>query len=190
MSPRFVADVLARYGLTVEQFIAADIDELEEHELRDLWLMTTFRACLDDTGRHLAIRTSVFALVIDEATARPAVRLEYDRDFGSEPDDTRLGSIAAAQRTSRSTVRPRSSRMPRQSAVSAFGAWRSSTFLSADAGSGPLHPTPTEFAERPADNPFDLDFTVGLARIELATSSLSGHSAGLIVTREAPASRP
>ena len=33
----------------------------------------------------------MFALVIDEATARPAVRLEYDRDFGSEPDDTRLG---------------------------------------------------------------------------------------------------
>ena len=35
-----VADVLARYGLTVEQFIDADIDDLEEDELRDLWLTT------------------------------------------------------------------------------------------------------------------------------------------------------
>jgi len=34
-----VAAVVERYGLTVDSFLATDLDELEDDELRDLWLM-------------------------------------------------------------------------------------------------------------------------------------------------------
>ena len=34
-----VAEVLANYGLSVDQLLQADIDDLESDELRDLWLM-------------------------------------------------------------------------------------------------------------------------------------------------------
>ncbi|MHB1089845.1 MAG: hypothetical protein ACYC06_00300 [Ilumatobacteraceae bacterium] len=34
-----VADVLANYGLSVDELLQADIDDLESDELRDLWLM-------------------------------------------------------------------------------------------------------------------------------------------------------
>lgn len=34
-----VAEVLANYGLSVDQLLQADIDDLESNELRDLWLM-------------------------------------------------------------------------------------------------------------------------------------------------------
>lgn len=37
---RDVAAVLDRYEITVEEFLNADIDDFEEDELRDLWLMT------------------------------------------------------------------------------------------------------------------------------------------------------
>src|SRR5699024_4487890 len=37
---RLVEEVLGRYGMTIEEFVAADIDELESDELRDMWLMT------------------------------------------------------------------------------------------------------------------------------------------------------
>jgi len=33
-----VAAVVERYGLTVDSFLATDLDELEDDELRDLWL--------------------------------------------------------------------------------------------------------------------------------------------------------
>ena len=34
-----VSAVLDRYGMSVADFVVADIDELESDELRDLWLM-------------------------------------------------------------------------------------------------------------------------------------------------------
>lgn len=36
---RQVAAVLARYAISVEEFVLADIDDLPSDELRDLWLM-------------------------------------------------------------------------------------------------------------------------------------------------------
>lgn len=36
---RDVASVVSRYGMTVDEFAAADLDDLEVAELRDLWLM-------------------------------------------------------------------------------------------------------------------------------------------------------
>lgn len=55
-----------------------------------LWLNVWFRVRLNDTREHLAVETSVFALCIDERSQRPAVRIEYDRGEGREPDDTDL----------------------------------------------------------------------------------------------------
>lgn len=52
-----------------------------------LWLRTSFQVRLDDTGDHLAVHRSVFGLAIDQVSGRPAVRVEYDRDQGNEPDD-------------------------------------------------------------------------------------------------------
>jgi hypothetical protein len=52
-----------------------------------LWLRTMFQVRLDETEDHLAVHKSVFGLVIDEASGRPAIRVEYDRDQGNEPDD-------------------------------------------------------------------------------------------------------
>lgn len=34
-----VAEVLANYGLSVDELLQANIDDLESDELRDLWLM-------------------------------------------------------------------------------------------------------------------------------------------------------
>lgn len=34
-----VAEVLDRYRMSVEEFVAVDVDDLESDELRDLWLM-------------------------------------------------------------------------------------------------------------------------------------------------------
>jgi len=36
---RLVIEVLDRYGMSVAEFLAADVDDLESDELRDLWLM-------------------------------------------------------------------------------------------------------------------------------------------------------
>jgi len=36
---RQVADVLTNYGMSVDDLLRADIDDLESDELRDLWLM-------------------------------------------------------------------------------------------------------------------------------------------------------
>ncbi len=52
-----------------------------------LWLRTSFQVRLDDSREHLSVVRSVFALVIDQSSKRPAVRVEYDRDQGNEPDD-------------------------------------------------------------------------------------------------------
>lgn len=51
-----------------------------------LWLRTSFQVRLDESHDHLAVQRSVFALVI-QASGRPAIRVEYDRDQGNEPDD-------------------------------------------------------------------------------------------------------
>lgn len=57
-----------------------------------LWLKVGFLVRLDDTGRHLAVDTSFFSLVIDSKSERPAIRMEYDRGRGSEPDDEEAGT--------------------------------------------------------------------------------------------------
>lgn len=36
---REVEAVLASYGMSVDQFVASDVDDLPSDELRDLWLM-------------------------------------------------------------------------------------------------------------------------------------------------------
>jgi hypothetical protein len=36
---REVEAVLARYGMSVDEFVVADVDDLPSDELRDLWLM-------------------------------------------------------------------------------------------------------------------------------------------------------
>lgn len=36
---REVEAVLARYGISVDEFVSADVDDLPSDELRDLWLM-------------------------------------------------------------------------------------------------------------------------------------------------------
>ncbi|MHB1089846.1 MAG: hypothetical protein ACYC06_00305 [Ilumatobacteraceae bacterium] len=56
-----------------------------------LSLDTRFQVRLDDFREHLAVQSSVFALVLDEKSKRPAVRVKYDRDRGSEPDDSTPG---------------------------------------------------------------------------------------------------
>lgn len=56
-----------------------------------LSLDTWFQVRLDDPREHLAVQSSVFALVMDEKSKRPAVRVEYDRDRGNEPDDATPG---------------------------------------------------------------------------------------------------
>lgn len=61
---------------------------LPDGEPPRLWLRASFQVRLDDDRDHLAVQQSVFGLVIDEKTKRPAVRVEYDRDKGNEPDDT------------------------------------------------------------------------------------------------------
>jgi hypothetical protein len=58
---------------------------------RQLWLRASFQVRMDSAGDHLAVEQSVFALVIDERSKRPVVRMEYERGRGSEPDDTSLG---------------------------------------------------------------------------------------------------
>lgn len=57
-----------------------------------LWLRTWFQVRLDDARDHLAVQSSVFALVIDEKYKRPTVRVEYDRGRGNEPDDAIPGA--------------------------------------------------------------------------------------------------
>jgi hypothetical protein len=66
---------------------------LAPDELARLWLRTSFQVRLDDSREHLAVVRSVFALVIDEGSKRPAVRVEYDRDQANEPDDVAPASV-------------------------------------------------------------------------------------------------
>lgn len=56
-----------------------------------LWLRTAFQVRMGAEGEYLAVQQSVFALVIDQRSMRPAIRVEYDREKGSEPDDAVLG---------------------------------------------------------------------------------------------------
>lgn len=77
--------------------ISAGLDEGQDPTL---WLRTSFQVRLDSTGDHLAVQHSVFALVIDQRSKRPAVRVEYDRDKGNEPD----GAIPGRHRRSAAHV--------------------------------------------------------------------------------------
>ena len=57
-----------------------------------LWLRTWFLVRLDDPRKHLAVERSAFALEIGEQNKRrPALRVEFDRDKGNEPDDLVAG---------------------------------------------------------------------------------------------------
>lgn len=57
-----------------------------------LWLRAHCQVRLDhDEKEHLAVHQSVFGLCINPETGHCAIRLEYDRDRGNEPDDPRPG---------------------------------------------------------------------------------------------------
>nr|HUW77701.1 hypothetical protein [Candidatus Nanopelagicaceae bacterium] len=58
-----------------------------EGETPRLWLSVSFQVRLDGTNKYLAIQQSFFSLVLDNDTGHPAVRIEYERDKGAEPDD-------------------------------------------------------------------------------------------------------
>ena len=51
-----------------------------------LWLRAMFQVDLNDSQQYLRVQTSVFGLCINPETNRCAIRIEYDRDKGSEPD--------------------------------------------------------------------------------------------------------
>ena len=61
-----------------------------------LFLKLSFFVSLDDTGEHLMVHQSAIHLMVDPRLGakrpRPVIRLEYDRDRGSEPDDLGGGS--------------------------------------------------------------------------------------------------
>jgi len=44
-----VTEVLANYGLFVDELLESDIDNLETDELRNLWLRRWFQVRLDDS---------------------------------------------------------------------------------------------------------------------------------------------
>ena len=52
-----------------------------------LWLKVFFQANLSSNGGYLTIQTSAFSLVIDHDTGNPALRVEFERDRGSEPTE-------------------------------------------------------------------------------------------------------
>ena len=56
-----------------------------------LWVRARYQVKLDNQAEYLAIASSIFGLCINEETGRCAVRIEYDRDKGNEPDDLRPG---------------------------------------------------------------------------------------------------
>lgn len=63
---------------------------LADDEAPRLFLRTFFVGRLDDTEQWLTIHQSVLALVVDAGgKPRPVIRLEYDREEGSDPDDER-----------------------------------------------------------------------------------------------------
>jgi len=55
-----------------------------------------FRVRLDSHGRHLAVDTSSFGLCVNKQTGNCAVRIDYDRGEGSEPDKPDRHSRSAA----------------------------------------------------------------------------------------------
>jgi hypothetical protein len=56
-----------------------------------LWIKAAFQVNLDETSEYLAVQQSVFALVVDDRTQRPVIRLEFERGGGNEPDDDTPG---------------------------------------------------------------------------------------------------
>jgi hypothetical protein len=44
---------------------------------------------LEEPYPYLTVQTSVFALAVAERDGNPAVRIEFDRDRGYEPEDTK-----------------------------------------------------------------------------------------------------
>lgn len=56
-----------------------------------LWLNVWFKVKLDSDNKYLTVQQSQFSLVLDKQSERPAVRIEYDRDKGYEPDDREKG---------------------------------------------------------------------------------------------------
>lgn len=64
-----------------------------------LWLRVRFTVGMDSVDEFLAIEASTFGLCINDETGRCAIRIEYERGRGSEPDgdeDARRHSRPAA----------------------------------------------------------------------------------------------
>lgn len=56
-----------------------------------LWLNVWFKVKFDSDSQYLTVQQSLFSFVLDKQSERPAVRIEYDRDKGYEPDDRDQG---------------------------------------------------------------------------------------------------
>lgn len=50
-----------------------------------IWLKVGFEVTLDREEKYLRVINSTFALVTDKEKERPAIRIEYERERGSEP---------------------------------------------------------------------------------------------------------
>lgn len=70
----------------------ADLDGAEKAPF--LWLKVGFEVDLDHEGKHLRVLSSIFALVVNEESALPAVRIEYERERGFEPGEIELSNHA------------------------------------------------------------------------------------------------
>lgn len=58
---------------------------LTEGQPIKLWLKVSFEVDLDHENKYLRVINSLYALVVDSNSSRPAIRIEYNRDRGSEP---------------------------------------------------------------------------------------------------------
>lgn len=80
-------------GSTLKRDAAVPVTAgLEEGESARLWIRAKFRVSPDKSDRYLQVDTSVMGLCINPETGRCAIRIEYDRARGNEPDDPVPGS--------------------------------------------------------------------------------------------------
>jgi len=79
-------------GSTLAKRLTIPINSgLKSDQSTRLWLGTWFQVSLNDSRGYLSVQSSAFALTLNEETGRPAIRVEYERDRGNEPDDSTPG---------------------------------------------------------------------------------------------------
>lgn len=83
------------FKLTDKMFIPITVG-LGEGEAPWLWLKVFFRLKLKGPMSYLTVQNSVFSLAINKKTGLPAIRIEFDRDQGFEPDDMESTSNRSA----------------------------------------------------------------------------------------------